>query len=179
MNNPDDMPGKEFVMHRKDEADDEIADYDDQGLKSGVQSYRKRFSMPLIFGAGGFLVLNIIITVLIASSKDSTGGEQIAVIEKRLERIEAELISMAKDIEELRPYKGTSGKQNTSTTKKKGPSTQSKQKSLKLEVYKVQSGDSLSKIGQQYGVSVEQLRKYNNLEPNSIIYPGQELKIAP
>lgn len=42
--------------------------------------------------------------------------------------------------------------------------------------YKVNQGDSLYLIGKKYGVSVQQLKKTNNLT-NNIIYPAQLLKI--
>jgi len=178
MNNPDDRNNKDFVMRRSDEHDDAIDDYENIGHESTSESFPKWPSMPLILGAVGFLILNIVITVFISSSTDSTGSEQIPDIEIRLERIEAELISIAKETEELRSGKRTTAKQNT-TTAKKVSSTQRNQKSIKPKIYKVQSGDSLSKIGQQFGLSVEQLREYNRLEPNAIIHPGQKLKLVP
>ena len=178
MNNPDDRNNIDFVMRGSDEDDEAIDDYENKGHESTNGSFRKWLSMPLILGAVGFLILNILITVFISSSTDSTGSEQIPVIEIRLDRIEAKLSSIAKAIEELRSGKRTTAKQN-STTAKKASSTQRNQKSIKPKIYKVQSGDSLSKIGQQFGLSVEQLREYNRLEPNAIIYPGQELKLGP
>ncbi|MBU4133849.1 transglycosylase SLT domain-containing protein [bacterium] len=47
----------------------------------------------------------------------------------------------------------------------------------KVVVYKVCSGDSLSTIARKYKVSVRNLKKWNNVARNSIIYPGQKLKI--
>jgi LysM repeat protein len=41
----------------------------------------------------------------------------------------------------------------------------------------VQSGETLYRIGRRYGLSVDQLRSFNNLAPNAAIYPGQKLKI--
>lgn len=43
----------------------------------------------------------------------------------------------------------------------------------------VQSGDSLSKIAQHYGISVDELCRLNSMTPNQIIYPGQRLLVAP
>lgn len=178
MNNPDNRNNKDFVMRGSDGNDDALNESDNQDNESTNESFRKWLSMPLILGAVGFLILNILITVFISSSTNPTGSEQIPVIEIRLDRIEAKLISIAKDMEELSSGKQTTAKQN-STTAKKASSTQRNQKSIKPKIYKVQSGDSLSKIGQQFGLSVEQLREYNMLEPNAIIYPGQELRLVP
>ncbi|MGF1453296.1 MAG: LysM peptidoglycan-binding domain-containing protein [Opitutales bacterium] len=43
--------------------------------------------------------------------------------------------------------------------------------------YTVRSGDSLSRIARQQGVSVDALMVANNLTPSSTIYPGDELTI--
>ncbi|MCA1055183.1 LysM peptidoglycan-binding domain-containing protein [Rossellomorea aquimaris] len=47
----------------------------------------------------------------------------------------------------------------------------------KAKTYTVQSGDYLSKIGQQFDVYVAELREWNNLT-SDVIYPGQVLKVS-
>jgi LysM repeat protein len=178
MENPDDITDQNFVMRRDGMDDKAIGHYENHGHESTNESYRKRFSMPLILGATGFLILSIIMTVTISKSTNKTDSEQILVLEKRLGRIEAELISLAQDIAELRPIKRTTVRQKSSTAKKP-PSAPKNDKNIKPRVYTVQAGDSLSRIGQQYGLSVGQLREYNQLESNAIIHPGQELKLTP
>ena len=42
----------------------------------------------------------------------------------------------------------------------------------------VQSGDSLSKIGQQYGISVDELCRMNNMKETDTIHPGQKLLVS-
>jgi lipid-binding SYLF domain-containing protein len=42
----------------------------------------------------------------------------------------------------------------------------------------VRSGDTLSKIGQQYGVSVDELCRLNNMKKSDTIHPGQKLLVA-
>jgi LysM repeat protein len=44
-------------------------------------------------------------------------------------------------------------------------------------VYQVRRGDTLGGIARRFGVSVQQLRAWNDL-PGSRIYPGQRLQIA-
>jgi LysM repeat protein len=43
----------------------------------------------------------------------------------------------------------------------------------------VHQGDTLSKIANQYGISVEQLCRLNNMTPYQVIYPGERLLVAP
>jgi peptidoglycan DL-endopeptidase LytE len=45
------------------------------------------------------------------------------------------------------------------------------------KTYTVQSGDYLSKIGQEFDVYVAELKKWNNLT-SDVIYPGQVLKVS-
>ncbi|MFJ8261738.1 LysM peptidoglycan-binding domain-containing protein [Rummeliibacillus sp. NPDC094406] len=52
--------------------------------------------------------------------------------------------------------------------------TSSTNKSTDTKKYTVQSGDSISVIGKVYGVSVANLKKWNNLK-SDLIYVGQKL----
>ena len=62
----------------------------------------------------------------------------------------------------------------------KKPETEPKeQEALTPKVHKVLPGESLARISRYYGLSVQQLRSYNNLGSDSIIYPGQELRLTP
>jgi lipid-binding SYLF domain-containing protein len=49
---------------------------------------------------------------------------------------------------------------------------------LAEEYYVVRSGDTLSKIGKQYGLSVDELRRLNNMGKNDLIYLGQKLLVT-
>lgn len=42
----------------------------------------------------------------------------------------------------------------------------------------VQSGDTLSGISKKYGVSVDELRRLNNIGKGDLIYPGQKIMVA-
>lgn len=45
------------------------------------------------------------------------------------------------------------------------------------QTYTVKSGDTLSKIAKQFGVTVDAIVKANNIANPSLIRPGQVLKI--
>lgn len=44
-------------------------------------------------------------------------------------------------------------------------------------VYTVQKGDTLSKIAFEYGVTVDEIAKYNGISNPNLIHPGQKIKI--
>jgi LysM repeat protein len=43
----------------------------------------------------------------------------------------------------------------------------------------VSRGETLYGISKKYGISVDEIRRLNNMDPNSVIHPGQELSITP
>jgi LysM repeat protein len=43
--------------------------------------------------------------------------------------------------------------------------------------YEVRPGDTLYRISQKYGISVDELRRLNGLAPDHVIHPGQKLII--
>jgi len=68
------------------------------------------------------------------------------------------------------------------TTKKTKPSVSPKPKKVKkvytrVITYTVRPGDSLYLIAKRFGTTVDKIRKLNNLRRNSIIRPGQKLKV--
>lgn len=55
----------------------------------------------------------------------------------------------------------------------------SSKNAITSQIHEVQAGDTLFGISRRYGLTVQQLQKYNNIGPNAAIYPGQKLKLAP
>ncbi|MGD2028879.1 MAG: LysM peptidoglycan-binding domain-containing protein [Desulfobacterales bacterium] len=52
-------------------------------------------------------------------------------------------------------------------------------KTTKKRYYTVQSGDTLYRISQTYGLTVDKLRILNKLSDTAVIHPGQELLVSP
>ena len=63
------------------------------------------------------------------------------------------------------------------TAAKKQPGAAKKAQS-KAQFHQVQVGETLYRISRQYGLSIAQLRTYNDLAANAAIYPGQKLKLS-
>jgi len=55
----------------------------------------------------------------------------------------------------------------------------SKKTETAAKFHQVQPGETLYRISRRYGLSIDQLRTYNDLAANSAIYPGQKLKLSP
>ena len=49
---------------------------------------------------------------------------------------------------------------------------------VKLKYYVVQKGDSLWSIAQNNGVSIDQIKQWNNIDESYKIIPGQRIKIV-
>jgi LysM repeat protein len=64
------------------------------------------------------------------------------------------------------------------TAGKKQP-VASKKAETGAQFHQVQPGETLYRISRRYGLSIEQLRTYNDLAANAAIYPGQKLKLIP
>lgn len=59
------------------------------------------------------------------------------------------------------------------------PPVASKKADATVQFHQVQAGETLYRISRRYGLSVEQLRTYNDLAANADIYPGQKLILSP
>ncbi len=49
----------------------------------------------------------------------------------------------------------------------------------KTKVHEVSAGETLYSISRRYGLTVDQLRTYNNIDKDEAIRPGQKLKLSP
>ena len=180
------MTDKNFAWHDNYSEEDQINSYENDTNEASNESHRKWFSIPTMVGAVGFSILVVLLIVVLSRSQNYAGKKQILAIEKRLDRLETEFTSLKtyiaskldQAIQEMERDRHT-----TATTKapssKTPPSAQKEQKDVISKVHKVQAGESLFRISRYYGLTIEQLRDYNNLEPNATIYPGQELKLNP
>jgi LysM repeat protein len=186
MNTPDNTDDKDFVMHDRDTEESEYDDFKNLTFEPAYELKHKLFSIPLIMAAVGFLILIILLIAVIFMGQDLADKKQIITIEERLnliagrlERLESSVNSkMDQIIKEMENRKQTSVQQLPPRVKI--PQSEKKEeKAAKPNIHKVEAGDTLYKISKDYGLSIEQLRSYNQLGPNAKIFPGQELKLSP
>jgi LysM repeat protein len=186
MSTPDNANDKNFVIHDSDTNEDVIDHYEDETHETTRELFRKPFSMPLIISAVGFLVLTILLIAVIFRGQDLVDKKQIFAIEKRLDLMAGKIDQLESGvnsktdqiIKKLENLKQTTV-QKTAPTAKMSQSEKKEIKAAKPSIHTVQAGDTLYQISRNYGLSIEQLRSYNQLELNAKIYPGQKLKLTP
>ena len=133
-----------------------------------------------------FSIFVILLIVIIYKNQKLAEINQVLIIEKRLDRLEAEFTSLKtyiaskldQAIKEMERDRNTTTTQNSSAADTPAPE-EAEIEDIKPKVHKVLPGESLSRISRYHGLTVQQLRAYNNLGPDSIIHPGEELKLTP
>ena len=186
MTNPDDRTDIDFVWHSNYSEEDQIDSYEDDTDEPSYESQRKWFSTPVMVGDVGFSILAVLLIVVLSRSQNYAGKKQVWALEKRLNRLEAEFISLKtyiaskldQAIKEIEQDRYTTATKNA-TPAKTPPSAQKELKDDTPKVHIVLAGESLSRISRYYGLTIEQLREYNNLDLNATIHPGQKLELSP
>ena len=108
-----------------------------------------------------------------------TPENQFNLLNDRMAKLETSITTKIDQmITELENLKSTAASKQTTKTKAPQPEKK-KKKEIKPTAHKVQTGDTLYRIGRRYGLTIDQLREYNKLTPDTKIYPGQELKLTP
>jgi LysM repeat protein len=91
---------------------------------------------------------------------------------ERIDRLEATSHALSEAISENRAVSTAKGSDA-------GPERPEVSRPSGAEVHhEIKPGETLFSISQRYGLSVEELRKLNNLAPDAVIRPGQQLKIS-
>jgi len=149
------------------------------------------------------ILLGILLVVIFAGgilyffSKRPTGDE-VSFLQSKVIELERKNAELEKQLGELQGKIGTITpasdlilrmealaqkvealeKQPTAESRRK-PSAPSKPAvSTEEQYHTVQKGETLYRISKRYGISVEELRKLNNLSEDQPIYTGQKLRIS-
>ena len=188
------MTDKDIVLHdnysrrnnHNENEEHKSESYENTRYETAIQELRKKHSRFLKITAVASSIFVILLIVIIYKSQKLAEKNQVLAIEKRLDRLEAEFTSLKiyiaskldQAIKEMERDRNTTTTQNSYSGKTPSP-TQKEQKDVKPKIHKVQPGESLARISRYHGLSIKQLRDYNNLDADSIIHPGQELKLTP
>lgn len=196
MNDDDLMNFKEIKHSLKDELEREANDDNNTPSLKGrrIRSSSNKL-LPIMMGiliivvfAGGFFYF---------VTRRSTEGD--ATIQSKMTDFEQKITNLERQIAELQGKLGTVGPDSgllqrlealtqkvEALEKRAQPTTESKLKlappkpavAAQKRYHTVQKGETLSRISKRYGITVEELRKLNNLSRDKSIQTGQKLLIS-
>lgn len=109
-------------------------------------------------------------------------GSELEIFKGRLGRLEALETSMTSRMDRIAKNMDALQKKSAVTQAKKASPVNSRKASTqraKMRYHQVRTGDTLYSIGRRYGISVNELRRLNNLGSGAVIHPGQKLKLGP
>jgi LysM repeat protein len=152
-----------------------------------------RNSLPIILGI--VLVLILAGGIVYFLTQGSTGDET-RPLESRVTALEEKIVVLEKQLAEYQEKTSVSGPAPVTAQKverqekPKQPAAEPKAKppqppvtvkptaSPEKQYHTVQKGESLSGISKKYGISVEELRKLNNLSADKPIRVGQKILVS-
>jgi LysM repeat protein len=105
--------------------------------------------------------------------------KELSLIMERVDRFEGtvttQIDQIIKELGKLHQKAGSAPAAKVKTPQPAVKSTPEKQ----IKVHEVRPGETLYSISRRYGLTVDQLRTYNNLSKDTAIRPGQKLKLSP
>lgn len=159
------------------------------GYRRARESYdSKGLRKTLILWSVGILLLALVMVLLFRGDDKEVLEELVAIkdrvvqLEKRLPEFERAGERVARLEGRVSGLKKSISKLNRSVASKSREPRVVKKTSTppaKGRFHKVGPGETLYGIAGKYGVTVDQLRRYNNLGKNQGIRPGQKLRIEP
>ena len=168
--------------------------------------FRKKYLTPFTIGGVGIIVIVILLVIFLSGPKDVVDSRQLQSLEAKIQQLEKKLaaigvIDQALDrlgnqeqnlnliSERFDRFNSTVTTQIDQIIKELGALHQKSsqaplpaktaQKETKPKFHQVRSKETLWGISRRYGLTVSQLRSYNNMGSNATLQPGQKLKLTP
>jgi polyhydroxyalkanoate synthesis regulator phasin len=175
--------------------------YDDH---SGI--FHNKYLNPFTIGGVGIIVIIVLIVILLSGPDDDIDSRQLQSLESKIQQLEKKLVSMGAmeqaikrlgDLEQKLSLiseqydrlNGTVTTQIDQIIKELGLLHQKSSQALKQvktdlkktipKLHEVRARETLWSISRQYGLTLDQLRSYNNIGSKTTIQPGQRLKLTP
>ncbi|MBW2450048.1 MAG: LysM peptidoglycan-binding domain-containing protein [Deltaproteobacteria bacterium] len=195
-----------FVINNKYD-DEEVQElnredyYDDH---AGM--FRKKYLTPVTIGSVGIIVIVILFVIFLSGPKDVVDSRQLQSLETKIQQLEKKLASigvidqaldrLGKQEEKLNLIGERFDRFNSTVTtqidqiiKELGVLHQKSsqtpqpvkidQKETTPNFHLVRPEETLWGISRRYGLTLDQLRSYNNIGAEATIQPGQRLKLTP
>ena len=174
------------------EADFEV-DFSDKAGFSVRRNNKGNRSGGKLPGKSGFSLLIgvvifglVVLVVLFQRSSTIDSGNKMRSLERRikqleerlyrLDRIEAELEQIEEKNKQFTTFMDTFSRLETPSKRSTAQTSEQQKKAI---YHKVLAGETLYAISRRHGITVDELRRLNKLEPEAIIYPKQRLLIRP
>ena len=160
--------------------------FENAAYETAIAENRRKHAKFVKIATAGFIFLAILLAVLIFQSRNYATEKRLADVENKLDRLESDFTSLKvyiaskleEAIKEMERERQPLSMQNQTPADKPSPE-QEEQTEAKPKLHKVLPGESLSRISRYHGLTVQQLREYNHLGPDSVIHPGDELRLTP
>jgi len=114
-----------------------------------------------------------------ALGRIDSNEKELSLIMERVDRFEStvstQIDQIIKELGKLHQKAGTAPAAKVKIPPPAAKSTPEKQ----TKVHEVRTGETLYSISRRYGLTVDQLRTYNNIGKDTAIRPGQKLKLSP
>ena len=195
-----------FVINDKFD-DDEVQDlgredyYDDH---SGI--FRKKYLTPFTIGGVGLVIIVVLLVIFLSGPNQTADNGQLQSLGEKIQQLEKKLASMGSVDQALDRVSKVEQKldlnsekfdrlNSTVTTQidqiikelsmlhqkssQLPPAAKTVQKGTTPKVHQVRPKETLWGISRQYGLTLDQLRSYNNIGSKATLQPGQRLKLTP
>ena len=193
-----------FVINDKYDDARELNQEDYYDDHSGI--LRKKYLNPFTIGGAGLVVIVILLIVFLSGPEDAVDSKRLQSLEAKIQQLEKKLASigainqaldrLGKQEQNLNLISERFDRFNSTVTtqidqiiKELGALHQKSsqapqpantdQKETKAKFHQVRAKETLWGISRQYGLTVSQLRSYNNMGSNATLQPGQKLKLTP
>ena len=188
------------MFQDQDEGMDEIMEGMDDDLSyraKGENIRRTKISLELkrkrrirIFWGAVILIL-LVAAAIFFRGRNNPFAEDLEAINARIDRLEKRLpqfdlddmnnkaVRLEGQVKELKKSVAKLNRKIAARPKTRPAIKKKAASQTKRRYHKVRPGETISGIARKYAVSVDKLRRYNNLTKNQIIYPGQKLWVAP
>ena len=136
-----------------------------QSLEARIQRLEKKLATIDVIGQ--------------AFDRIDNNEKELNLIMERVDRFEGTITTqidqIIKELGKLHQKTGSAPPPKAKASQPVAKSTTEK----KMTVHEVTAGETLYSISRRYGLTVDQLRKYNNIDKDVAIRPGQKLKLSP
>ena len=151
-----------------------------------AEKLRSKVGISSLLIVAGTVALVTLIAVLIPGSSNVSPESKMASLERRLRKLEGTLLRLEwieakiEQIEEnnrqFSTFMNTFEKLERTSRR---PVTQVSTKQTAVLYHQVRAGETLFSISRDHGLTVEELRRLNQLKSGEIIHPKQRLLVRP